>query len=198
MSGESELRGPPIPYGESDFRQIRRNGALYVDKTRFVRRLEEQRYAFLIRPRRFGKSCWLSLLANYYDRQWAGEFEEVFGGTDIGRNPTPERHRYVTLHFDFSAFNDAPATLEEEFTTYCHGVIRVALRRHGDLFPPAEARRILAPPSAPGKLNVLFFCAEERGIPLYVLIDEYDNFANTVLAHHGEAAYQAFTHGGGF
>ena len=55
---------PRIPYGEADFRRIRLNRRLYVDKTRFLRRLEEERYAFLIRPRRFGKSLWVSLLEN--------------------------------------------------------------------------------------------------------------------------------------
>ena len=59
---------PRIPYGEADFQRIRLNRWLYVDKTRFVRRLEQERYAFLIRPRRFGKSLWMSLLKNHYDR----------------------------------------------------------------------------------------------------------------------------------
>ena len=44
----------------------------------------------------------------------------------------------------------------------------------------------------------MFAYAGERRIPLYVLIDEYDNFANTILAHDGEASYRSFTHGGGF
>ena len=74
---------PRIPYGEADFRRIRLNRWLYVDKTRFVRTLEDERYVFFIRPRRFGKTCWLSLLENYYDRRWAHEFDTVFAGTAI-------------------------------------------------------------------------------------------------------------------
>ena len=189
---------PRIPYGWADFRAIRLEGRLYVDKTRFLRRLEEERYVFLIRPRRFGKSCWVSLLENYYDRNRAGEFEALFGGTDVGRRPTDDRHRYVVLRFDFSVFDDAPETLRERFETYCDTVLYYALERNGDLFPAAARRRILAPPAVDGKLNQLFAYAGERGIPLYVLIDEYDNFANTILAHHGAASYRAFTHGGGF
>ena len=189
---------PRIPYGEADFRRIRRNGWLYVDKTRFLRRLENERYAFLIRPRRFGKSCWVSLLENYYDRRWAPEFEEVFAGTDIGEDPTPERHRYVTLRFNFSVIQDRPETLERDFEVYCHIELRGALERHPDLFPEAAQERILAPPNIAGRLAELFRYAGDRGVPLYVLIDEYDNFANSVLAHHGAEAYHAFTHGGGF
>ena len=97
---------PRIPYGEADFQRIRRNRWLYVDKTRFLRRLEEERYVFLIRPRRFGKSLWVSLLENYYDRFWSGRFDATFAGTDVGRNPTGEQSRYVVLRFDFSAVND--------------------------------------------------------------------------------------------
>ena len=83
------------------FRRIRRNRWLYVDKTRFLRRLEDERYAFLIRPRRFGKSLWASVLENYYDRFWADGFDATFAGTDVGRAPTGEQSRYVTLRFDF-------------------------------------------------------------------------------------------------
>ena len=82
---------PRIPYGEADFRRIRLNRWLYVDKTRFLRRLEEERYAFLIRPRRFGKSLWASVLENYYDRFWADGFDATFAGTDIGQQPTGNR-----------------------------------------------------------------------------------------------------------
>ena len=90
---------PRIPYGEADFKRIRLNRWLYVDKTHFVRRLEDERHAFLIRPRRFGKSLWISLLENYYDRFWADGFAATFAGTDIGQHPTGKQSRYVTLRF---------------------------------------------------------------------------------------------------
>ena len=189
---------PRIPYGWADFRAIRLENRLYVDKTRFVHALEEERYVFLIRPRRFGKSCWVSLLDNYYNRTRADDFEAVFSGTHLGRHPTENRHRYVVLRFNFSAFDDTLDTLRERFETYCHLIVRHALERNGDLFPPEQIQRILSLPSIDAKLNELFLYAGDHGIRLYVLIDEYDNFANTVLAYHGEAAYQSFTHGGGF
>ena len=189
---------PRIPYGEADFKRIRLNGWLYVDKTRFVHALEDERYVFLIRPRRFGKSCWVSLLDNYYSRKRADDFEKVFGGTDLGRQPTENRHRYVVLRFNFSAFKNALDTLEYHFEEYCQLIVRSTLERNADLFPEAARQHIRAPSSVNGQLNELFVYAGDHGIPLYVLIDEYDNFANTVLAYHGEEAYQAFTHGGGF
>ena len=190
---------PRIPYGEASFRRIRTNGWLHVDKTRYLRPLEEEeRYVFFIRPRRFGKSCWLSLLECYYGRHWAHEFEALFGGTDVGRAPTAERGRYVIVRFDFSAFDDRPETLEERFEGYCFIKLRGALERNADLFPDEARERILARPGIDERLSALFEYAGEHGIPIYVLIDEYDNFANTVLANRGREAYEAFTHGGGF
>ena len=189
---------PRVPYGWADFRAIRLEQRLYIDKTRFLHALEEERYAFLIRPRRMGKSCWVSLLENYYDRMGADEFKAVFGGTDIGRNPTENRHRYVVLRFDFSTFKNALDTLERYFEEYCQLVVRHTLERNADLFPEAARRHIRSSSSVNGQLNELFLYAGDHGIPLYVLIDEYDNFANTVLAYHGAEAYQSFTHGGGF
>ena len=186
---------PHIPYGQADFRRIRLNRWLWVDKTRFVRQLESFHHAVFIRPRRFGKTCWVSLLENYYSRVWAGDFEAVFEDTDLGRAPTSERSRYVVLRFNFSAFNDALPTLERNFEEYCALEVRDALERNPDLFPEPAVRRILAPPGISGKLAELFHHAGVHGIALYMLIDEYDNFANTILAHHGEEAYHSFTHG---
>ena len=189
---------PRIPYGWADFKAIRLENRLYVDKTRFVRALEHERYAFLIRPRRFGKTCWVSLLENYYDRNRADAFEAVFEGTDIGRQPTENRHRYVILRFNFSMFKNALETMEDSFEEYCQLVLRSALERNADLFPEAAVRHIRSAGSINGQLNELFVYASDHGIPLYALIDEYDNFANTVLAHHGQEAYESFTHGSGF
>ena len=189
---------PRIPYGWADFKAIRLEKRLYVDKTRFLRELEEERYAVLIRPRRFGKSCWVSVLEHYYDRNRANDFEAVFGGTDIGADPTANRNRYVILRFDFSAFNDTLETLEERFEGYCHTVLRGTLERNADRFPYEARQYILSPPAIDGKLNELFQYAGDHGIAIYVLIDEYDNFANTVLAYRGAEAYRSFTHGGGF
>ena len=189
---------PQIPYGWADFEAMRLERCLYVDKTRFLHELEKVRYAFLIRPRRFGTSCWVSLLENYYDRNREDRFDRLFADTDIGRQPTANRHRYVILRFDFSAFDDTLETLRERFETYCLIRLRGALERNRDLFPEPVIDRILAHPSIDGKLNQLFEYVGEHGILLYVLIDEYDNFANTILAYRGAEAYHSFTNGGGF
>ena len=189
---------PLIPYGMADFRAIRREGQLYVDKTRFVRDMEKDRHVFLLRPRRFGKSCWVSILEHYYDRTRKDNFEALFAGTDIGEEPTANRSQYAVLRLNFSAFSKEPATLRENFEGYCDTQLRQTLRRNADLFASGLAQRILSPTSVGGRLNELFSCADEVGVRLFLLIDEYDNFANTILAGDGLAAYNAITHGGGW
>ncbi len=187
-----------IPYGVANFFDIRKEQQLYVDKTRFIPTLEQYAFVFLIRPRRFGKSCWMSTLYEYYDRSRAKRFDLLFGDLDIAKNPTGTQHHYVTLHFDFSRVDDALETLEEVFERYVGRVIKYACMSHPDLFPESVIQEILSSPKATEKLDELFFYAKRQGIPLYVLIDEYDNFANTILAQRGEAAYHEFTHGEGF
>ena len=189
---------PPIPYGMADFRAIRREGFLYVDKTRFVRELENERHVFFLRPRRFGKTCWVSILEQYYDRTRKDGFEALFAGTDIGREPTANRGRYAVLRLNFSAFSKRLETLEERFEEYCHTRLRGMLEANADVFPEELTRRILASPTMGSRLDELFLQAERIGVRLYFLIDEYDNFANTILAGEGEAACRGVTHGSGF
>ena len=188
----------PIPYGMADFSAIRREGFLYVDKTRFIREMENERHVFLLRPRRFGKSCWVSILEHYYDRTRQDLFEALFAGTDIGREPTANRGQYAILRLNFSAFSKELSTLQENFEAYCDTHLRGLLRANADLFPAELVRTILARRTMGGRLNELFFHARELGVRLCLLIDEYDNFANTILAGEGHAAYHAMTHGSGW
>ena len=189
---------PPIPYGIADFRTIRREGFLYVDKTRFLRELENERYVFFLRPRRFGKTCWISVLEHYYDRTRKDGFDALFSGLDIGREPTANRSAYAMLRLNFSAFGKRLATLEESFEGHCNLRLEGMLQANADLFPEAVAKSILSPPTIGRRLDALFYHAERLGVRLYALIDEYDNFANTILAGEGVAAYQSTVHGSGF
>ncbi len=105
---------PPIPYGLADFRSIRREGYLYVDKTRFLRELERTRFTVFIRPRRFGKSCWISVLEHYYDRRFAGEER-----ADIRLQPSfpldrlAKRDNFLTLLHFFGLLSIRGAVGEE-------------------------------------------------------------------------------------
>ena len=188
----------PIPYGMADFSAIRREGFLYVDKTRFLRDLEDERHVFLLRPRRFGKSCWISILQHYYDRVRKDRFEALFAGLDIGREPTASRGQYAVLRLNFSAFGKRLSKLEQNFEEYCEIQLDGMLVDNADVFPESVARQVLSRATMSGRLNQLFRHTEQLGVRLYLLIDEYDNFANTILAGEGQAAYHAMTHGSGW
>ena len=192
------VAAPRIPYGRADFRGIRLDGSLYVDKTAFLRPLEEHNYVLFIRPRRFGKTCWLRTLECYYGRHYRDEFEAIFGGTCIGAAPTALRSRYLVLWFDFSGMDAAPERMEERFEECCDIDLRSSLTQNSDIFDAATIRDIRSQSSINAKLRGVFAIAREHGLPIYMLIDEYDNLANAVLARHGEAAYHALTHDDGF
>ncbi|MCI5159020.1 MAG: AAA family ATPase, partial [Candidatus Electrothrix sp. AUS1_2] len=92
-----------IPYGISNFKSMSTEGYLYVDKTSFIETLEEQgKYNILLRPRRFGKSLFVSTLWHYYDVRFKNEFEVLFSGLAVGRNPTLLRNSYQVLFMEFS------------------------------------------------------------------------------------------------
>src|SRR5262249_50041726 len=93
-----------IPYGRSNFAELRRNGYFYLDKTPFIPLLESGQagYPLLLRPRRFGKSTLLSMLEHYYDIGKRDQFDELFKGLWIHEHPTAERSSYLVLSLDFS------------------------------------------------------------------------------------------------
>jgi len=188
-----------IPYGVADFKRMRRDNSYYVDKTNFIPLLEASPYYIIfIRPRRFGKTLWLSVLQYYYDVGEKDNFEELFGGTYIGEHPTEERNSYLVLMFNFAMVNPDMRCVHESFEANTDTIIRNFLERYSQFFDEREQRAILAFPKAEDKLREIFSRAADKDLKVYLLIDEYDNFANTILTTAGEQAYRDLTHGAGF
>ena len=188
----------PILYGVADYAEIRKANAWFVDRTAKIRDLETTRYAMFLRPRRFGKSLLTSILEAYYDVACAGRFDALFSGTDIGDDPTDERNSYLVLSFDFSAVEKSPETAEESFSTHVCVRIDAFARKYTGRIGEASASRIFAAKNSTDKMNVLFEEIKGTGNGIYVIIDEYDNFTNTILAENGQKAYERLCHGGGF
>ena len=151
-----------------------------------------------LRPRRFGKSLLLSILRAYYDVLFADRFDEFFAGTDIGANPTEERGTYLVLYFNFSAVAKDARQVERSFNDYTSLCIDTFARNYGGRLPDGLADRVLASAGCTGKLSVVTQGLIGTGLKLYVLIDEYDNFTNTILAESGLNAYNDLCHGDGF
>ena len=188
----------PILYGVADYAEIRRANAWFIDRTAKIRDLEATRYAMFLRPRRFGKSLLASIIEAYYDIACAERFDDLFKGTDIGANPTDERSSYLVLSFDFSAVEKSLDSAEESFGSHVCGRIDAFARKYADRIGEASAARIFAAKNSTEKMNVLFDEMKGTGNGIYVIIDEYDNFTNTILAENGQAAYERLCHGSGF
>ena len=188
----------PILYGVADYALLRQKDGWFIDRTAKIRDLENTRYAVFLRPRRFGKSLLTSILEAYYDVACAGRFDALFGGTDIGDDPTDERNSYLVLSFDFSAVEKAPENAEESFSTHVCGRIDAFARKYTDRIGEDSASRIFSARNSTDKMNVLFDEMKGTDNGIYVIIDEYDNFTNTILAESGQKAYEQLCHGGGF
>ncbi len=195
-----------IPYGQSDFATIRRDGLFYVDKTPFLSVLENPMsgyyYVVFLRPRRFGKSTILSTMSHYYDLAKADQFDELFTGLWIHEHPTQLRNTFLILWFDFSqvATGRGPEAL---FRTFCD-VIRSSVTNfalsYGERVPNLRGflERIETFRDPESILSMLLSIIKASGLKLYVLIDEYDHFANRLLAAGDENVYNTIVKDTGF
>ena len=188
----------PILYGVSDYAEFRKVNAWFVDRTAKIRDLEATRFAMFLRPRRFGKSLLISILQAYYDVDYADRFDELFSGTDIGETPTEEHNKYLILYFNFSTVEKIPSKVEESFNSYTSDWLDAFARKYAKRIPDDVAKRILDAPDCGRKLNALMTGLTGTDAQVYVLIDEYDNFTNTILAESGLGAYNDLCHGDGF
>jgi hypothetical protein len=188
-----------FPYGNSDFHALRTRAELYLDRTAAIHSLEEAgRQLIFLRPRRFGKSLLLSMLANYYDINKADEFARLFGDLAVGANPTPEHNQYLILQWDFSkvsAQGDV-GTITQNLFDHVNASIEGFLQRYQERlkFPVTiHAENAIA------SFESLGNSVKNSGQQLYLLIDEYDNFANEVLmqTRPDEARYKTLLHGEG-
>ena len=169
-----------LPYGISNYEELIEDNYYYVDKTRYIEKLEslsEKRIMFL-RPRKFGKTLFTSMIENYYDIKKKEKFEKLYGETYIGKNPTELKNSYYILRFNFSGINtETEETTMKGFKNKTEASIRVFVEKYGlDFYinQNDEAENILD--------NLLkAFYIQKNGEKIYVIIDEYDHFANELL-----------------
>ena len=165
----------------------------------YIPKLEHQaRNLFFIRPRRFGKSIFLSMLHAYYDCRTKDKFQQWFGNLWIGQHPTPSQGRYQVLHLDFSQVGGTIEKLEENFNFYLGMELDGFINDYEEFYSEETRKKVKATNYAGGKLGLIQREAKTNGYQLYLIIDEYDNFTNTVLNEQGEEVYHAITHAEGF
>ena len=188
-----------IPYGVADFESVIERDLYYVDKTMYLAKLEKQPDTLIfIRPRRFGKSLFISMMRAYYDKSKAKDFDNLFGSLWIGSHPTPLRNHYQVLYLDFSKILGNIDVLEEKFDQYLRRQLDDFVRKYADDYPDYFKKDFFESTSGTDKLIMISIHADRLRIPMYLIIDEYDNFTNVVLSEHGEAIYHNMTHASGF
>ena len=188
-----------IPYGVSRFEQVRNENLYYVDKTSYLPALEDTgNYLSLIRPRRFGKSVFISMLQAYYDIAKADRFDHLFDGLWIQQHPTPLKNTFQVVYFDFSLISAGRGELEENFNTYCAIVMDSFIERYKDYYSEEFYRKVKATDNAGTKMKLVNNGAQQKGYPLYLIIDEYDNFTNVILSDGGKDLFRNLTHASGF
>ena len=178
-----------IPYGVINWATLVRE-CLFVDNTAYIRKLEPCRTPVFLRPKRFGKSVVCSMLAHYYDVNLKDSFEELFGMTDIGRNPTPLRNSFLVLSFDFSTVQVGTLVeIERNFNYHVHLQLRVFAAQYRDL---ADWSSVFDLPDAAARIVAVRTIIRENHLPpLYVIIDEYDNFTNELVISNRDLEYNA-------
>ena len=188
-----------IPYGIINYAEIIEKKGYFVDKTHFINKLENIQNPVFLRPRRFGKSLFCSMLQHYYDLRNKENFEELFGHTWIGQHPTGDQNKYIVLLFDFSEVQveDGLTGTERNFTEYCNNLLnnmRLLYPEYLGGFPPLHVHT----PVATNLNNWLTYLWMSGAPPVYIIIDEYDNFVNQLITTYQDRLYQEITTGDSF
>jgi hypothetical protein len=180
-----------IPYGIANYEEILERNCYFVDKTPYIELLERASNPIFLRPRKFGKSLWCRILECYYNIHQKDEFDYLFGQTMIGQNPTPHRNSYFVLHFDFSTINPNKPfeEIERSFNAICN--IKLGSVVHHAQPWLQDSVKFDEKLSVTENLLGLLEVIANNGLPqLYVIIDEYDNFANQLVKANKDDLYK--------
>lgn len=168
-----------LPNGISNYEDIVAEDRIYVDKTMYIEKMEDlaDKTIMFLRPRKFGKTLLTSTLECYYDKNRTDKFEELFGKTYIGKNPTPNKNRYCILKFDFSRMKaNTEETIKEFRKIVNEGINKFVIKYGIEFYNDANQ-------SVEGILDALLvaFYIQKPNEEIYVIIDGYDNFASELL-----------------
>ena len=191
-----------IGYSEADFATLRTEKKLYIDRTSFIHDFENHsnKNLIFVRPRRFGKSLWLSVLQYYYGIQHKDKFETLFGDLDIGKHPTPLRNTYLVLRLQFAGIDvESDASTFQGFRANVMSGILSCMGAYSSYFSADERNRIESIDTPANMIQMFFDLYKVKKIqhPIYILIDEYDQFANELVSLDTER-FRAIIGGTGF
>jgi len=185
-----------IPYGVSNFEKIQKENYYFVDKTKYIELLEDYTAPVFLRPRRFGKTLLCSILECYYDINRENKFKQLFGDTYIGKNPTEEKNSCMVIRFNFSVISVSNKLdkIETSFNNICRTVIGTFVSYYKNYLKEVDLNN-----SIPDVLYSIFNQIKENNLPpVYIIIDEYDNFTNQLIQSHSDGLYGELTTGNSF
>jgi Predicted AAA-ATPase/PD-(D/E)XK nuclease superfamily len=193
-----------IPYGQSNFQRVIKEDFFYQDRTMFIRQLEDDTsgLVFYLRPRRFGKSLFVSMLDYYYGIEHKEQFEQLFGKLAIGKKPTLKANSYLVLSFEFSRIlTDTSQNIFEGFLNNVKEGVSNFLKKYTIFFNEKQKTIILGQTSPHEVLKKLFEEYTQIGdkaipYPIYILIDEYDHFANELISFNFNAFKESVSQNG--
>ncbi|MFN8493678.1 MAG: AAA family ATPase [Caldilineaceae bacterium] len=183
-----------ILYSEANYAALVRKQGYFVDKTSYVAKLERAENPVFLRPRRFGKSLLCSILRYYYDRNAAAQFTELFGETWVGQNPTGQQNQYIILYLNFSTIATGPTIqdIDQSFRRQCNSILHGMRTYYAPLLDGMPMLDLTAPVA--DNVNILLNHLWLSRLPrVFVIIDEYDNFANQLITGHKDLLYQQLT-----
>ncbi len=183
-----------ILYGSANYEEIVQDNGYFVDKTEYIEKLEKVKNPVFLRPKRFGKSLLCRMLECYYNINQKDDFERLFGQTYIGQNPTPLRNSFFVLHLDFSTIKPSEKIeeIEKSFDHTCNLQLDIMTGPYRRWFQDKLTVRFEDSASANLK-QLLNFIQKNDSPKLYVIIDEYDNFANQLVTTHKDQLYRQLT-----
>ena len=189
-----------IPYGMMNFVAIREDNYYYVDKTRFIEKIENSnRYFFFIRPRRFGKSLTMSMLHHYYDINAADKFERLYGDLYIGKNPTPNHNKFLVMKLNFAIINADLGNYRSAMDSICNTEYNYFCDVYEKYLPKDIKEKMNNTNGCVEQLNCICQEAVKTNAKIYLFIDEYDHFTNNILSDATrEKEYRKETHGTGY
>ena len=189
-----------IPYGMMNFVAIRKDNCYYVDKTRFIEKVEDaNKFFFFIRPRRFGKSLTLSLLRHYYDINQKSLFEQLYGDLYIGKHPTPNHNKFLVLYLNFAVVYADLGNYRSSMDAICNTEFNYFCDVYEQYLPKGIKEEMNKKDGCVQQLDFLIGEARKTDARIYLFIDEYDHFTNHILSDAARLdEYKGETHGTGY
>ena len=189
-----------IPYGMMNFVAVREDNCYYVDKTRFIEKVEKaNKYFCFIRPRRFGKSLTMSMLHHYYDINAADKFERLYGDLYIGKHPTPNHNKYLILYLNFAVVNADLGNYRSALDAHCNTRFNSFCDTYASLLSSGFKDELNRKNGCVEQLDYIYNECDRVGLKIYLFIDEYDHFTNHILSDAARLEeYKGETHGTGY